>query len=482
MKPKLQLDIRKSAEKVRTRDFIWASAIGAVLMLALVVSSSPFRWWQPLLVWGFFVAALYVRYLASPSRQWAEPVQTVVEAELSAREAELEKLNLAFGVAQALPDPLFILNRSGLIEYANPAAVAFFEMNEPQGRHVATVVRAPAVFEAAEKVTGGEPAMTVDFTTMGSIERYCQAFVTPLGDEMDDNLGAERLLLYIRDLTSEQRVEQMRADFIASASHELRTPLASLLGFIETLRGHARDDPEAQDKFLAIMQTQAERMQRLVSDLMSLSRIELNEHVPPRARVDLCAISQDLIEGMGPLTDASNTIIDYDCPCGDSVLVVGDADEMTQALQNLVDNALKYGGEPALIKVNVGIGEAPSLAAEGEIAHRAGDNVGQLAARQGLAIDDFAFVQVRDFGPGIDRGNLPRLTERFYRVNIERSRKSGGTGLGLAIVKHITNRHKGGLQVESRLAAGSAFTCYFHRADAEKNFPETLAKSAKIAQ
>ena len=270
-----------------------------------------------------------------------------------------------------------------------------------------------------------------------------------------------RVLVFIRDLTSERRVEQMRADFIASASHELRTPLASLIGFIETLRGHAKDDPKAQKKFLGIMQAQAERMQRLVADLMSLSRIELNEHVPPSGFVNLAESAQDIIESLGPLLEQSEAIIDFEALDDGPFQILADQDEILQAIQNLIDNAVKYGGDPAMVKVRVGRGPAPSIAHDGDVVHRAGDSAAQLAARQSIDENDFIFVQVQDFGPGIERADLPRLTERFYRVNVERSRKSGGTGLGLAIVKHIVNRHKGGLQIESRLAAGSAFTCYF---------------------
>ncbi len=257
----------------------------------------------------------------------------------------------------------------------------------------------------------------------------------------------------------------MRADFIASASHELRTPLASVLGFIETLRGHAKDDPEAQEKFLSTMQAQAERMQRLVADLMSLSRIELNEHVPPRERVDLADIANDVIDSLAPLLESGGAIVDFTKDDDQPTNIRAEHDEIFQAIQNLIDNAVKYGGDPAMVKLRVGRGAAPTPFTDGPPAHRAGDSAEQVAARLGVGVDELVYVQIRDFGPGIERADLPRLTERFYRVNIERSRKSGGTGLGLAIVKHIMNRHKGGFQIESRLAGGAVFTCYFQNAD-----------------
>lgn len=454
--------IQKTAARVRTRDFTWAAAIMAGICSIVIVAgvrgvADLGDWRVAAGVFVAFLAALGVRYRFSSGRDWADPVQRVIEAELAAREAELSSLRLARGVAQALPDPLFIVDAEGVIELANPAADEFLGAGGIEGRHLAAALRSPSVYDAAESVIAGEGARTVDFTTTVGVDRSCRAFIAPLAEEV----GGKRILIFIRDLTSERRLEQMRADFIASASHELRTPLASLLGFIETLRGPAKGDEEARERFLAIMQSQAERMQRLVADLMSLSRIELNEHVPPSGATDLAEAARDVIDSISPILEQSGSIVDFECDDGAPFAITGDKDELFQAIQNLIDNAVKYGGEPALVKVRVGRGQAPSLAADGEIAHRAGDSAAQVAARRMATVDDLIYLNVRDFGPGIARSDLPRLTERFYRVNVERSRKSGGTGLGLAIVKHIVNRHKGGLQIESRLAAGTAFTCYF---------------------
>lgn len=452
--------IRRTAAIVRARDFLWSAMISAGIGIAIVVLRPSADIWLVFIAWGVFLASLAVRYRMSSGREWAQPVERVIASQINAQQAELATLRLARGVAQALPEPLFILDNSGVIEHANPAAEEFVGAKGLEGRHFAAALRAPNVFEATEAVARGDAAHIVDFSTIGAIERHCRAFVAPL----DDETPRSRTLVYIRDLTSERRVEQMRADFVASASHELRTPLASLLGFIETLRGHAKDDPDAREKFLGIMQAQAERMQRLVGDLMSLSRIELHEHVPPRETTELVSIAEDVIESLRPMLDQSSTIVDFENLAKEPLNVVGDRDELFQAIQNLIDNATKYGGDPAMIKVKAGRGIAPSLAQDGEVAHRTGDTAAQIAGRLNCVIEDLAFVQVRDFGPGIERSDLPRLTERFYRVNIERSKKTGGTGLGLAIVKHIVNRHKGGLQVESRLAGGTAFTFYLPRA------------------
>jgi len=465
MQDDLATMIRNTAARVRARDFMWAVGISAGVCAALLIAQLA-DWRLALIAWFAFMAALAVRYRFSSGRVWAAPVQRIVDTEMNAREAELARLRMAQGVARALPEPLFILDADGIVEHANPAALDLVGLPEVSGRHFASVLRAPSVFEAAETVISTNEPMSVEFTTLGGVERTCRAYITPIdaGPNAPAVEARPRVLVFIRDLTSERRLEQMRADFIASASHELRTPLASVLGFIETLRGHAKDDPEAQEKFLTVMQAQAERMQRLVADLMSLSRIELNEHVPPRENVDLKDLASDVIDSLSPLFEAAGAIVDFNCDEAEPMLVRADRDELFQAIQNLLDNAVKYGGDPAMVKVRVGRGAAPSPFTDGPPAHRAGDSAEQVAARLGVSTDELVHIQIRDFGPGIERADLPRLTERFYRVNIERSRKSGGTGLGLAIVKHIMNRHKGGFQIESRLAGGAVFTCHFRRA------------------
>ena len=457
MQKDLASDIRQTAAHVRKRDFLWVLGIGTGVVLGAALSqAAPI--WLLVAALGAFYAALAIRYRVSSGRVWAEPIQRIVETEFNAQEAELSTLRMARNVAESLPEPLFILDAEDMVELINPAAATITGGAAGEGRHIATVLRAPTVIEAVEQVRlEGEPK-TVDFVTSGAVERSCRAFVAPLTDVTG---GPARILVFIRDLTTERRLEQMRADFIASASHELRTPLASVIGFIETLQGPAKKDEEAQGKFLKIMHSQAERMQRLVSDLMSLSRIELNEHVPPSERIDLVEIANDVYESLAPLFERKNAIVDFVDGAKEPLSIIGDRDEIFQTIQNLLDNAVKYGGSPPMVKIRVGKGVAPILDEDGEIGPRAGDTAAQVAARLGLEVNELAYVQIRDFGAGVERSDLPRLTERFYRVNVERSLKSGGTGLGLAIVKHIINRHKGGFHIESQLARGSAFTCYF---------------------
>jgi two-component system phosphate regulon sensor histidine kinase PhoR len=241
------------------------------------------------------------------------------------------------------------------------------------------------------------------------------------------------VLVLFEDRTRAAKAEALRQDFVANASHELRTPLASITGFIETLQGHARDDPAAAEQFLRIMAAQAERMKRLIDDLLSLNRIEINEHVQPREVVDVADTVREVVSALAPVAAAEGARVELALP--DSGLRVrGSADELAQVFVNLIDNAVKYAGGHGPIRIAL---EAPS------------------AARPGML-----GVTVADCGPGIAREHLPRLTERFYRVNANRSRERGGTGLGLAIAKHIMNRHRGELTVASAPGQGSRFTVW----------------------
>jgi two-component system phosphate regulon sensor histidine kinase PhoR len=295
------------------------------------------------------------------------------------------------------------------------------------------VLRAPGVLEAVELVLHGNPPQSVEYSHLVPVERHIQAYVAPIplkaNGEREEGDGA---IIVLHELTAQKRLEQMRADFVANASHELRTPLSSLSGFIDTLRGHARDDAVAREKFLEIMHDQAGRMRRLIEDLLSLSRIELNEHIRPEGRVSLPSILRDVTDSLAPQAAARNVKLETVIEPG-VIDVVGARDELIQVVQNLVDNAIKYGGSGGRIVITAG-------------------NAGESEARKS------SFVAVRDFGEGIAREHIPRLTERFYRIDVQHSRKTGGTGLGLAIVKHIVNRHRGTLSIESSPGEGSTFT------------------------
>jgi two-component system phosphate regulon sensor histidine kinase PhoR len=250
----------------------------------------------------------------------------------------------------------------------------------------------------------------------------------------------------------------MRADFLANASHELRTPLASLTLLIETLAGPARDDAPERDRFLSMMQVQADRMRRLIDDLLSLSRIELDEHVPPSDRANLSQVALEVADALAPVAKERGVAIKV--VSGEPVTVVGERFQLAQVVQNLIDNAIKYSPDGSSVEVE--IGQAESREAVITAAGRRWPEAGRIALLTPAPVADrsYAFVRVTDSGPGVARRFLPRLGERFFRVEREMGAERGGTGLGLAIVKHIMNRHRGGLLVESEPGRGSAFAAY----------------------
>ena len=349
-------------------------------------------------------------------------------------------------ILTALPDPLLLLSDDGRIVRANPAAADAFD-GDLTGRNLPSVVRNPALLTAVDAVLRGEAGRVVDFTVPGPVSRHYSARLARLPAPVPDGTVA---VLALHDVTAMKRVEQMRADFIANASHELRTPLTSLLGFIETLQGAARDDTDARDRFLGVMREQAERMSRLVKDLLSLSRIELQEHTPPRGKVDLGALLHSVARTLEPQAHEKQITFVFDLP--DLPPVAGEMDDLAQVFQNLIDNALKYGHAGSEIRISARRADAGSA-----LARRLG--------RPGVALS------IADRGEGIAREHLSRLTERFYRVDAARSHKLGGTGLGLAIVKHILNRHRGLLDIDSTVGEGSIFTVILPLAEGKHDDP-----------
>lgn len=355
-------------------------------------------------------------------------------------------------ILELLPEPV-ILVRGGdgeapEITYGNQAAREVFRI-ELEGAPLGAALRRPEVLEAIEEALEASTNAEVTFETIGVQPRFWRAFARTLEVEA----GGDRLLVVVlRDETDARRTERMRADFLANASHELRTPLASLAGFVETLRTHAKEDPEAREKFLGIMAQQTTRMARLVDDLLSLSRIELNEHIAPSGRVDLSGAVQDVIDAIRPLTAERGVMIAMNVE-GVARPVIGDRDQLVQVIQNLVDNAVRYTPRGGAVRVT--LETATNLeAARGSSRTGAGLSLLSPDVNEGQS---YVVLRVSDDGPGIPRQVLPRLSERFYRVEGQRS---GGTGLGLAIAKHVINRHRGGLTVESAEGEGSTFSVY----------------------
>jgi two-component system phosphate regulon sensor histidine kinase PhoR len=331
-----------------------------------------------------------------------------------------------------LPGPAIVLDRDGRVIAFNAAASAIapsLRSSEP----ALITLRMPELVDAIRRAAASRSPQRVEFFERVPLDRWFEAFVTPVELASGDG-RSDILLMTFNDLTPLRRVEEMRADFIANASHELRTPLAALLGFIETLQGTAKDDPVARAKFLTIMQGQATRMARLIDDLLSLSRIELNAHLHPNTPLDLAPIVRQVADGLQTLARDRDVVIKVAAP-PEALIVLGDRDELIRALENLVENALKYGAAGKRIDIT-------------------------LARSQTRAGTPEARLAVRDYGPGIAPEHLPRLTERFYRVDVADSRAQGGTGLGLALVKHVLNRHGGRMNIESTPGAGATFTMH----------------------
>jgi two-component system phosphate regulon sensor histidine kinase PhoR len=337
-------------------------------------------------------------------------------------------MRLLDAVVQALPDPLLVLSGAGSILAANGPAEEILGGNLT-GKPVSLTVRSPAILDAVAGVAAtGFPAHA-EFELQVPFERRFDAFVAPVVFPVSPGEGipAPLVIVMFKDLTREQQLERMRADFVANASHELRTPLASLLGFIETLQGSARSDAAARKKFLEMMRSQAGRMKRLIDDLLSLSRIELNAHRRPTAVVDLTSIIHQAGELLAGMARQARVTVNLDV--ASNLEVIGDGDELMQVMQNLIENAIKYAGSGKRIDITA------ASTAHGEVE-----------------------ASVSDYGPGIASEHIPRLTERFYRVSVQESRSRGGTGLGLAIVKHILNHHRGKLIILSEMGKGSRFT------------------------
>lgn len=427
--------------------------LAVAVMIAAAFAHPPAA---PLLAIGAAIVLAAI-FMVRPARPPA-----VLPASKEARAPDCAAV-LAAEAMEALPEPLLIISGEDAedvgdrtIISANRAAAALMRL--PSGRldhPLHAVIRDPSLLEAVDEALFGRRAQMIDYRPGGTQERHWSAWIAPLPAQ--EGLTGELAVLRLRDETDARRAEMMRVDFLANASHELRTPLASLSGFIETLRGHAREDPAARDKFLSIMAVQAERMTRLVGDLMSLSRIELNEHIPPSGKVDLAGAVTDVVDATAPLAARRGIRLtvtrEGEGPAG----VTGDRDQLIQVIQNLTDNAIKYSPDDAEVEIGLTIGVGADEAARIRTPGAAGLS---LLTPDRETDARYVLLTVRDRGPGLSRETMPRLTERFYRVEGQKSGERLGTGLGLAIVKHIVNRHRGGITVESVPGHGAAFAVY----------------------
>jgi two-component system, OmpR family, phosphate regulon sensor histidine kinase PhoR len=330
----------------------------------------------------------------------------------------------ADSIVRGMPHPVILVDAGDQVVATSLSASALFPLLR-EGAPLAFGLRHPELLGGISALRAGGNRLRLEVQQRLPVERTLDVQLVPM--------DGQYLLLTFTDLTQAMKLDRMRADFVANASHELRTPLASVLGFVETLRGPARDDAKSRDRFLGIMEEQAQRMARLIDDLLSLSRTELNAHVPPTETVDFSSVIHQAVDGLQPMAAKRGVLLDVSAVRGPAQ-VLGDRDELLRVADNLIENAIKYGADGKRVLIG--------LQAEGESSW---------------------CLEVRDFGPGIAAEHLPRLTERFYRVNVAASREAGGTGLGLAIVKHALARHGARLEVESIPGEGSVFRVHIGR-------------------
>ncbi|MEQ8406347.1 MAG: ATP-binding protein [Oceanicaulis sp.] len=460
-----------SAARPRRRDIVVTATLGVAVLAVLGLSGE-------LSAAAFLASALAVAALATvyflTAMSAAEPAPRP-SAALATRNVEAEASE---SMLERLSIPVLLIGPGGRIERANPAARAFLGLGAERGL-LSTVLRQPRVLEAVSAALRGERGATVEYSTLAPLESHVRAFVEPIRLPVTGPMPF-RAMLVLADDTSSKRAERMRADFLANASHELRTPLASLSGFIETLTGPARDDEEARERFLNIMRVQTERMRRLIDDLLSLSRVEMNEHMAPTGAVDLNQLAGEVAEALAPVITARGMTLNLELHDG-AAPVKGDRDQIYEVVENLIENAVKYSAEGASICLCVHHGRTRDGAEH--LSERLNPDSGRLTIAAPALDPDarYGLIRVKDEGAGIERRYLPRLSERFFRVDGQKSGPASGTGLGLAIVKHIVSRHRGGFTVESAPGVGSVFTVFFPVAEARAKARPEEGEAASVS-
>ena len=331
--------------------------------------------------------------------------------------------NSATALIAAFPEPVLLADADGRVTFANHAALELFG-RRTRGMHLRAILRQPEVTGALDRAIAGDAEVEADFIVTGHSGETVWR-VTPR------MLGHRGMVVLLRDVSDIAAAEAQRRDFVANVSHELRSPLTVLAGFIETLQGPAGNDPAVRDEFLAIMAQETARMTGLVADLLSLSRVEGSERVRPRTPVCVALAIRTTLAALR--AQIADTGVAVDCDLPETLPEVpGDHDQLVQVFRNIIENALRYGASGG----------------------RVGIRASRCEASPGIP-GPVVRVTVQDFGEGVDPVFIPRLTERFYRVDAARSRASGGTGLGLAIVKHIIGRHRGRLVIRSAPGQGT---------------------------
>jgi len=424
-------------------------------VLAIAMASFGQIGWTPALLFcGAFVVGAFVitikydKFLAYHRRD--------IERDTQARERERARVfaSLRSRIVQGFPSPLLMIDADRKVVEANRHARDMFGP-DIIGNDVSFYLRQPSALDAVrDAIQSGRPEQR-EFQVSSPVERFYTVFANRIDQAAqaydEDTESDFFVVIAIQDITKSKLSDKMRVDFIANASHELRTPLSALIGFIETLSGPAADDKEAQERFLPIMAQEADRMIRVIDDLLSLSRIELGKHVPPREVISLDSVATNVSQSLQvALSDANKTLeldVEDNLP-----KIIGDRDQIIQVFQNLITNSIKYSRAESCIRLVVG-----------------------------TAPNGIIRAQVIDQGDGIAPEHIPRLTERFYRVDTARSRQIGGTGLGLAIVKHIVERHRGDLSIESDVGVGTTITVNLPAMDAAQEEESRTVRSAQNA-
>ena len=368
-------------------------------------------------------------------------------------QSEEEYLVSQANIADGITDAVTMIDARQRVIYANPAAQALLNINN-LGRPLSTYVREAGVRDVVTQALGGERPEPLSYKIENPTERHIRVIASPFTSDYSDNPRAMALCFFY-DITDYMFLDSQRADFLANASHELKTPVASILGYIETLQGHAKDDPKAREKFLAIMKSQGERMQRLISDLLSLLRIEQIEHQAPSGKADMQAALVTAIEAVEPTATKRSVTVKY--TPSKVPLVRGDQDEIVQLILNLLDNAVRISEPSSVIELSLSLNNQRQVGAAFLDSEFSEDAQSRRIVLPPPSLTSCIIFKIRDYGPGFSRDHLPRIGERFYRIAGDLSSKEKGTGLGLAIVKHIIIRHRGGLFIKSGIGEGTEF-------------------------
>ena len=435
--------------RFRQRDYLALAAIALAFLVGGLALAGATMGVAVFVVSGFVAAALIYRGIALRAAR--------NDLSRHATTASQQVTQFAAAVSDALPQAVAVLDRRGRVVHANRLARELVQIDR-LGRPLVVFIRDPGVAERLEQALAGTEPEPLMVRSESPTERYINCLFSAATD-IDTGADDTVVLVVMNDVTELMRNTQQRADFLANASHELKTPIASMLGYIETLRGHAADDPEAQQRFLAIMQQQAERMQRLINDLLSLRRIEQNEHVAPTETADLDLSIRAAIESVAPLAEARGVTLKY--KRSKRAIVPGHQDEAIQLCLNLIENAAKLS--PAGETVRIGLRHFDRWGLD--VPFTGGilpEGTPRRTINPAPTVDaPIHTITISDRGPGFARDHLPRIGERFYRVAGDLSSREKGTGLGLAIVKHIARRHRAGLYVRSAEGVGTEWSIVY---------------------